>query len=118
MSRWRLSERFIPLTRALPALYTCTIRRAGTSTRFLSSDAMSTTGIAGKSAFGNGHRPAEYRRIYVWEMPVRAYHWINAIALTVLCITGYMIGAPVKLGSGTEAYQQYWFGTVRFLHFL
>ena len=78
---------------------------------------MSTTGIA-KSDFGNGHRPAEYRRIYVWEMPVRAYHWINAIALTVLCITGYLIGAPVKLGSATEAYQQYWFGTVRFLHFL
>jgi len=78
---------------------------------------MATTGI-GKSVYGNGDRPAEYRRVYVWEMPVRAYHWINAIALTLLCVTGYLIGAPVKLGSATEAYQQYWFGTVRFLHFL
>ncbi len=79
---------------------------------------MSTTGVAGKSVFVSENHPAEYRRVYVWEMPVRAYHWINAIALTVLCITGYLIGAPVKLGSATEAYQQYWFGTVRFLHFL
>ena len=53
---------------------------------------MSTTGIAAKSKFGNGH-PADYRRVYVWEMPVRAYHWINAIVLVVLCITGYLIGA-------------------------
>ncbi len=37
---------------------------------------------------------AKYRRVYVWELPVRAYHWINAIALVLLCITGYLIGAP------------------------
>ena len=54
---------------------------------------MSTTGIVGKTKFGNGH-PADYRRVYVWEIPVRAYHWINAIVLVVLCITGYLIGAP------------------------
>ncbi len=58
---------------------------------------MSTTGISAKSAtpFNNGH-PVEYRRVYVWEMPVRAYHWINAIALVALCITGYLIGAPIR----------------------
>ena len=36
-------------------------------------------------------------------MPVRAYHWINAIALVALCITGYLIGSPVKLGTAPEA---------------
>jgi Ni/Fe-hydrogenase 1 B-type cytochrome subunit len=39
----------------------------------------------------NGGAPVEYRRVYVWEMPVRAYHWINAIALTLLCVTGFLI---------------------------
>ena len=86
---------------------------------------MSTTGIVGKAKLGNGHpaefgngHPADYRRVYVWEMPVRAYHWINAIALVVLCITGYLIGAPIRAFYANEAYQQYWFGWVRFLHFL
>jgi len=62
--------------------------------------------------------PVEYRRVYVWELPVRAYHWINAIALVVLCVTGYLIGAPLRAFYAAEAYQQYWFGWVRFLHFL
>jgi Ni/Fe-hydrogenase 1 B-type cytochrome subunit len=62
--------------------------------------------------------PVEYRRIYVWELPVRAYHWINAIALVALCVTGYLIGAPIRAFYAAEAYQQYWFGWVRFIHFL
>ena len=65
----------------------------------------------------NGGAPVEYRRVYVWELPVRTYHWINAIALTLLCVTGYMIGHPVRIAYASEAYQQYWFGWVRFLHF-
>ena len=61
--------------------------------------------------------PVEYRRVYVWELPVRAYHWINAIALVLLCVTGYLIGAPIRAFYAAEAYQQYWFGWVRFIHF-
>jgi Ni/Fe-hydrogenase 1 B-type cytochrome subunit len=41
--------------------------------------------------------PVDYRRVYVWELPVRVYHWINAVALVALCITGYLIGAPIRL---------------------
>src|SRR6201998_1382002 len=78
---------------------------------------MSTTGIAGKSVYGNGNRPAEYRRGYVWGLPGRAYHRIKAIALVLLCITGYLIGAPLRVFYAAEAYQQYWFGWVRFIHF-
>ncbi len=44
----------------------------------------------------NGGAPVEYRRVYVWELPVRAYHWINAIALTLLCVTGLPDRAPVS----------------------
>jgi Ni/Fe-hydrogenase 1 B-type cytochrome subunit len=34
------------------------------------------------------------RRIYVWELPVRFYHWINAAAVMVLVGTGIIIGRP------------------------
>ncbi len=59
-----------------------------------------------------------YRRVYVWEFPVRLYHWVNAICIVVLSVTGYIIGKPFALEYSTEAYQQYWFGTIRFLHFV
>ena len=56
---------------------------------------MSTPNIGANSVVPEKH-PVEYRRIYVWELPVRAYHWINAIALVALCVTGYLIGAPIR----------------------
>ena len=58
------------------------------------------------------------RRVYVWERPVRFFHWLNALAIVVLCITGYLIGSPIAIQSTAEASFSYWFGTVRFLHFL
>jgi Ni/Fe-hydrogenase 1 B-type cytochrome subunit len=79
---------------------------------------MSTFGIGAKQiAPARGSHPMEYKRVYVWELPVRAYHWINAIAMVALIITGYLIGAPIRAFYANEAYQQYWFGTVRFVHF-
>jgi len=62
--------------------------------------------------------PASFRRVYVWELPVRFYHWVNALCVVVLCVTGYLIGHPLAISYSSEAYQQYWFGTVRFLHFV
>jgi len=62
--------------------------------------------------------PADYRRVYVWELPVRVYHWINAVCLVGLIVTGYLIGAPLRPFYAAEAYQLYWFGTVRFVHFI
>lgn len=57
-------------------------------------------------------------RVYVWEMPVRIYHWINAICIVVLAVTGFIIGRPIAFQSTSEASYQYWFGTVRFVHFM
>ena len=65
----------------------------------------------------NGNAPVEYRRVYVWEIPVRAYHWINALCMVALCATGYLIGHPIRISYAQEAYQQFWFGWVRFIHF-
>ena len=36
-------------------------------------------------------------RVYVWEIPVRFYHWVNALSLVILCVTGYLIGAPLAM---------------------
>ncbi len=58
------------------------------------------------------------REVHVWELPVRFYHWVNALCITALCITGYIIGKPPAIINGTEAYFNYWFGTVRFVHFI
>ena len=61
--------------------------------------------------------PYLYRRIYVWELPVRAFHWINALAITTLGLTGLLLGKPFSVGNAQEASFQYWVGTVRFIHF-
>lgn len=63
-------------------------------------------------------KKASYYRVYVWQIPVRLYHWINGFAVLFLIITGYMIGNPLRLFYANEAYQQYWFGVVRFVHFV
>jgi len=59
-----------------------------------------------------------FTRVYVWEFPVRLYHWINGFCVLALIITGYIIGSPTTISYSDEAFQQYWFGTVRFVHFV
>lgn len=58
------------------------------------------------------------KKVYVWQLPVRLYHWINALVVVTLAVTGYLIGKPPALTSGSEASFGYWFGTVRFVHFV
>jgi Ni/Fe-hydrogenase 1 B-type cytochrome subunit len=81
---------------------------------------MSTPAVGNDNALPDAvvQHPAEYRQVYVWELPVRVYHWINAVAMVGLCVTGYLIGAPIRAFYAAEAYQQYWFGCVRFVHFV
>ncbi len=58
------------------------------------------------------------KRLYVWQLPVRLYHWINALTIVILSITGYIIGSPIAFHIPAEASFSYWFGTVRFIHFV
>lgn len=59
-----------------------------------------------------------HNEVYVWQLPVRFYHWINALCIVALALTGYLIGRPLAIVNGAEASFSYWFGTVRFIHFL
>ena len=55
--------------------------------------------------------------VYVYEAPVRLWHWINALAITILIVTGYLIGRPLPTMQIAEAYDQFIFGYIRFAHF-
>lgn len=54
--------------------------------------------------------------VYVYEAPVRLWHWINAFAILTLCGTGYLIGSPPPAVGG-EAYNNFQFGWIRYIHF-
>jgi Ni/Fe-hydrogenase 1 B-type cytochrome subunit len=55
--------------------------------------------------------------VYVYEAPVRLWHWVNAAAITVLCVTGYLIASPLPSMQIGEATDQFVFGYIRFAHF-
>lgn len=56
------------------------------------------------------------KAVYVYEAPVRLWHWINALAITVLAVTGYFIASPLPTQPG-EASANYLMGYIRFAHF-
>ncbi|MCB6176702.1 Ni/Fe-hydrogenase, b-type cytochrome subunit [Rhodobacter sp. Har01] len=55
--------------------------------------------------------------VYVYESPVRLWHWVNALAITVLAVTGYLIGKPLPSMQISEATHQFVMGYIRFAHF-
>jgi Ni/Fe-hydrogenase 1 B-type cytochrome subunit len=54
-------------------------------------------------------------RVYVWELPIRLTHWINAFCILFLSITGYYIGNPFIHAVSSK---QYIMGWIRFIHFV
>ncbi len=61
-------------------------------------------------------RAQTIKSVYVFEAPVRIWHWVNALAITVLAVTGYFIGSPLPTQPG-EASANYLMGYIRFAHF-
>ena len=60
----------------------------------------------------------QLRRVYVWEQPVRIYHWLNALTIMVLIATGFYIANPLALQSTKEPSQLFVMGWVRMIHFI
>ncbi len=54
--------------------------------------------------------------VYVYEVPVRLWHWVNALSITLLAITGYLIANPMSTLPG-EASDHFLMGYIRFIHF-
>lgn len=57
-----------------------------------------------------------YERVYVWDIIVRATHWIIMLAIFVLAGTGIYIGDPFLIPSGPTS-EQFVMGTVKVVHF-
>lgn len=57
------------------------------------------------------------RRVYVWELPVRIYHWINVLVMLTLIATGFFIANPLALQSQHEATGKFTMGWFRYIHF-
>ncbi len=58
-----------------------------------------------------------FEPIYVYEAPVRLWHWLMMLAMIVLAVTGYLIGSPLP-AIGGEATFSYYFATIRMIHFI
>ncbi len=59
-----------------------------------------------------------YKRVYVWELAVRFFHWLTVLSLITLVITGFIIANPPALNRNVEASQTFLFGYVRMIHFI
>lgn len=59
---------------------------------------------------------ASVKSVYVYQAPVRIWHWINVLAVVLLCVTGYFIGSPPPTQPG-EASAHFLMGYIRFVHF-
>ncbi len=58
-----------------------------------------------------------FRRRYVWQWPIRIFHWVNAACLAVLFATGLYIAGPILAPAG-EAANHFVMARVRQIHFL
>ncbi|GBQ30130.1 Ni/Fe-hydrogenase, b-type cytochrome subunit [Acetobacter fabarum] len=72
------------------------------------------TNLQGQNA--RALRARKLTTIYVYEAPVRLWHWVTAASIVVLVITGYFIGSPPPSLSG-EASNHFLMGWIRYLHF-
>lgn len=74
---------------------------------------MKTYGFDGDAPKGLGRKVTS---VYVYEAPVRMWHWITVLCIITLAVTGYLIGKPLPSVPG-EATFLYVMGYIRFAHF-
>jgi Ni/Fe-hydrogenase 1 B-type cytochrome subunit len=59
-----------------------------------------------------------WKRIYVWELPVRLQHWVHVVTMLILAVTGVYIASPflgLATGGTGELNMTDW---MRFTHFV
>ena len=45
------------------------------------------------------------REVYVWQLPVRIFHWVNATCIFFLIVTGLLIAFPPAIAQADGAQQ-------------
>jgi Ni/Fe-hydrogenase 1 B-type cytochrome subunit len=54
-------------------------------------------------------------QVYMYEAPMRLWHWMNAVAVVLLIVTGIVIGTPMPSQAGDPS-AVYVMGWIRFVH--
>jgi Ni/Fe-hydrogenase 1 B-type cytochrome subunit len=62
-------------------------------------------------------RVGDYKWITLWGVPLRVMHWVAAICIVILAVTGLYIGKPYFVTSGDTS-AHFLMGKVRFVHFV
>lgn len=74
---------------------------------------MKSYGFDGDAPRGLGRKVTS---VYVYEAPVRLWHWVTVLCIITLSVTGYLIGKPLPSVPG-EASANFLMGYIRFAHF-
>lgn len=67
-------------------------------------------------AIPSSAEPQMQKAVYVYQGPVRLWHWVNALSILTLALTGYFIASPLPTMPG-EASDHFLMGYIRFAHF-
>ena len=54
---------------------------------------------------------------YVYEAPVRLWHWVTMLCIIALAVTGYLIGAPLLALDGEPTFT-FFMGWIRMIHMI
>jgi Ni/Fe-hydrogenase 1 B-type cytochrome subunit len=63
------------------------------------------------------HDLANLKPVYVFEAPVRIWHWLHTLSFLALAATGYLIANPLPSLAG-EASDHFMMGNIRLIHFI
>ena len=61
--------------------------------------------------------PVRQQAVYVFEAPVRLWHWLHTFSFLILAATGYLIAHPLPSPMG-EASDHFLMGNLRLIHFI
>lgn len=61
--------------------------------------------------------PAHQQAVYVFEAPVRLWHWVHTFSFLTLAATGYLIAHPLPSLSGIPS-DHFLMGNIRMVHFI
>jgi Ni/Fe-hydrogenase 1 B-type cytochrome subunit len=67
------------------------------------------------TVMSNRASPASQQAIYVFEAPVRFWHWAHTLSILVLAGSGFLIANPLP-SIGGEASDHFFMGNLRFIH--
>lgn len=59
-----------------------------------------------------------FKRVYLWQLPVRIFHWTTVFSMIALIATGFIIADPPAINAHTEPSNVYLMGYIRLIHFI